>query len=559
MFARAPRFKCCWPWRQSLVAKVWRLGQHRTAGLVIAAVTAGVLWACRLPSIGFLSDDPAQLMDWACGTAPPVSAWWHCEYNEYYRPLAALVLRLEYLVWGMDAAGYRLTNLALHVSSAVCVLYIASRLGLRHHAALLASLLFAYNPGHIIGVLSVAGVINTLCSMLCLAALATHLRAQETRPIWYAVSLSAFAAALLSKENAVSLPFLILALHLLVMRGGWRATVVAVVPYLAVLAGYLGLRYWLFGHLPLVAMAHRNNDPWLMLTNTVLYAGTSLSPWGLHGFKVIFRGNLELLSVLCVAVLVGSATAAMIWRRRLTRTHLFWVAWFGLTLAPAVRLYSPWNSYLPAVGTSMLLAMLAFSAGISWWSRIRRGTVYAWLAVAVCYQFVYQTDWIRASALAEAVITEATRAVEDEQGPWYLAGIPAEYRDVPVFGGPWGIDGALRFRGITGVLPTVLPAVHYESLDSGTMAEVDGVRSILLRVQSESSFFRLNELNILSREVEPSVGYAFAVGPYAAKVVGSNDQGQPSALELVPTAPIPPARVLTWNGSRLVPAAQAKL
>lgn len=533
-------------------------GAQRSLLLAVAMV-AGAVWAYRLHGIGFLSDDFVQLLDWATDAAPPVTTWFSREYCGYYRPLSALAWRLEYLLWGMDAGGYRLVNLALHGGCASCLFYVARQGGLRPRVALVAALFFACNPGHIIGVLSVSGVAGTLCAVLYMASLAAHLRAGEGGRAWYAVSLTAFAAALLAKETAASLPVLILALHLLVRRNGLRQALYSVGPYFAVLAGYLGLRYWLFGHLPQVALAHKSTDPWTIVTNMVLYGGTTVSPWGLDWLKPAFRGNCGLLAVAGVVALAAGLGSAVLLRRRLQRAHLFWAVWFGLTLAPVVRLYSPWNSYLPAAGAGILLATWLYHPGLGWWPRIGRCMAHLWLAAAVAFQFVYQTEWIRASDLCERVVAAAARVAAEERGPWYLAGVPAEYRGVPVFGGPWGIEGALRLKAKEGVLPTVLPTVHYGRLEAGTAAQVDSSGHITLRLENESDFFRLNEVSVLSRESIPAVGFVFSAGPYAARVAGISSQRQPSVLEIVPAGIGGLPRVLTWDGTRLVAASQPAL
>src|SRR5262249_40398640 len=49
-------------------------------------------------------------------------------YMENYRPLTWVTFGLDYLLWGMDPAGYHLTSLLLHAINAVIFYFLALRL-----------------------------------------------------------------------------------------------------------------------------------------------------------------------------------------------------------------------------------------------------------------------------------------------------------------------------------------------------------------------------------------------------------------------------------------------
>ena len=48
--------------------------------------------------------------------------------TDTYVPLAWMTLGLDYLLWGMNPAGYHLTNLLLHTANAVVLYFIGRRL-----------------------------------------------------------------------------------------------------------------------------------------------------------------------------------------------------------------------------------------------------------------------------------------------------------------------------------------------------------------------------------------------------------------------------------------------
>ncbi|HEX9418402.1 MAG TPA: hypothetical protein VGA81_05065, partial [Methylomirabilota bacterium] len=154
----------------------------------------------------------------------------------HYVPLTWVSFGLDYLVWGMDPFGYHLTNLALHAANAALFFLVAvrllalaspalavDRLGLRV-AALAAALLFSVHPLRVESVAWATERRDVLCGFFYLLAALSYLRAANyllvkdararSRRVWYAATIAAGAAAMLSKSMAVSLPAILLLLDL---------------------------------------------------------------------------------------------------------------------------------------------------------------------------------------------------------------------------------------------------------------------------------------------------------------------------------------------------------
>lgn len=148
------------------------------------------------------------------------------------RPLVALSLALDHALWGLDPFGFRLTNLALHGLTALALLG-AIGAGLRLAGsgaralplAVSATLLWAVHPLHTGALHHVIYRNEVLAGLFYLLALQAALRLFE-RPrarSWAVLCVLATAAAMASKELAVSLPLAVLALDRLYGAGGWRA------------------------------------------------------------------------------------------------------------------------------------------------------------------------------------------------------------------------------------------------------------------------------------------------------------------------------------------------
>jgi protein O-mannosyl-transferase len=183
----------------------------------------------------------------------------------YYRPLMILSFSLDHAVWGLNAAGYHLTNVLGHVLNALLACLVFRRL-LRREAALGGALLFAVHPVH---TASVAYVTNRL-DVICLAFLLTAFllltpgpsAAADVRPRWgrLTAGLLAFALALFAKETAIVLPALLI-LYAVAARPSqehrwWRAyrySAYAVPATIAIGIGYLALRRHVVGAMGLEA------------------------------------------------------------------------------------------------------------------------------------------------------------------------------------------------------------------------------------------------------------------------------------------------------------------
>lgn len=151
-------------------------------------------------------------------------------------PLTWMTLGLDYVIWGMDPAGYHLTSLVLHVLTAVVLYFVLLRLlraaqgsgepnatALRL-GALFGALLFSVHPLRVESVAWVTERRDVLSGLFSVLTVLAYLRAWDTRDgerlgrRWYLLSLGFFVCALLSKAMAVTLPFVLLLLDLYPLR-----------------------------------------------------------------------------------------------------------------------------------------------------------------------------------------------------------------------------------------------------------------------------------------------------------------------------------------------------
>lgn len=205
-----------------------------------AALVALIAFTAFLPTLGadFVTwDDNRNFLDNPAyrGLGWPQLHWmWTSFHMGHYVPLTWMTLGLDYVLWGMNPAGYHLQNLLLHTINAVLVYLLARRIlptagserrsegaGGVTAAAVAAALLFAIHPLRVESVAWITERRDMLSLLFCLTSVLLYLRYAGSdrvgRP-WYLLSLLAFVCALLSKATSVSIPVVLLLLNIYPLR-----------------------------------------------------------------------------------------------------------------------------------------------------------------------------------------------------------------------------------------------------------------------------------------------------------------------------------------------------
>ena len=166
---------------------------------LLAALAVLFLAWLALPGT-FAFDDHSLFVDPAVVPADAFRQWLRLEQT---RPLTYVTFWADYHLWGHNPAGFRFTNLLIHLACAA-LLYASARRLFDPAVALAATAVFALHPLAHEPLLYVFARSSSLAALFCLLALLLWLR---DRP-WPA--LAAFALALLAKEEWVAFPFVLL-------------------------------------------------------------------------------------------------------------------------------------------------------------------------------------------------------------------------------------------------------------------------------------------------------------------------------------------------------------
>jgi tetratricopeptide (TPR) repeat protein len=171
-----------------------------------------VVFFIYLPAIrgGFVWDDDSFLTE-----NPLIKAgnglfrfWFTTEPPDYF-PLTSTMLWLEWRLFSMNAAGYHIVNVLLHILSALLIWLVLDRL--KVPGGWLAALIFAIHPVNVESVAWITQHKSTLPMVLYLLSLLLYLKFEKTKqPRDYVFSLGVFLSALLSKTSVIMLPLVLL-------------------------------------------------------------------------------------------------------------------------------------------------------------------------------------------------------------------------------------------------------------------------------------------------------------------------------------------------------------
>lgn len=294
------------------------------------------------------------------GTLP----WWtdYTHRIDYFRPLAERIIHAEWALFKGNPVGYRITNLIWFALGLLAVNHLFFRVGQDKLRAGLATFLVGVSQS---AALPVTWISNSTDLFVLLAvsvsAVAYWKTIREGRLVWMAPAVIAFAAALLCKEVAIALAFIVAGHEILrrfqpsaVHR---RATALLAGSLVAVASVYLVSYLW--------------SRPWVMaaagggsIGNKLYHCGTAvllnLSVWtiGMPVDLLLVGTEGQRLAVAGLAAVIVFIVA-----RGLRRTVAgdagvpFFLLWAMLFMAPTLAIHTSARTlFLATVGWAYILS-----------------------------------------------------------------------------------------------------------------------------------------------------------------------------------------------------------
>jgi hypothetical protein len=410
----------------------------------------------------FLSDDFVQIGKVLHGD---FSVAWGQAHGGFFRPLFILSYLIDSRIWHDRPFGYHLTNILIHALNSFLVFKFGLRLfqNLKFPAKLIkaaigaAAVLFLLHPSHTEAVTWISGRADLLATLFCLATLwcyCAYVDGRRSACLILAFALGAMA--LLAKESAICLPFLILIVGLYRSRG--RRVLVEFGAFGVILIAFILLRAFFLGSIVggYGTGQHLNFAPGWIRDRLLEAVARSVLPavpaaWSWFLFKPL-RSPLFILIALAI---LGSLAGAIVFRRRLyeaserkrqNRLLLLLVSLFLLALLPVINLrlslYETWGErflYLPTVFSCLLIGYLSIML-------IRNQTIWIILLISALGLYswrLYAANrlWREAAQLTSSIKDDL--AASSSQKHLTILNAPDNLRGVPVFHN--GLPEALQF------------------------------------------------------------------------------------------------------------------
>ncbi len=319
------------------------------------------------PLVGFTYDDVPLILD-----NPFIRDWHNLPVLlQGGRPVRALTLMLDYAVWGLDPVGYHLTNLFLHLVAGLLGFRLLKELFQNRWIALAASFLFIVHPVNTEAVLGITHRKEMLAMIFLLLAFFLYIRKGRSWP-GYLLSLASYVLALLSKQVALALPFLLIAHELIISRSEkplYKRLITILpfflVPALAFLLVFPDFR--LFSRFKPPDFADLRY-PMILATSIecyVSYLKLSFFPFHLSVDHVVPVSDsiLEPRLFLALALIIISVASGILLSRK-KPVLSFGIFWFLINLLPVMNIV-PSNTflaerylYIPCLGICLFLAGL---------------------------------------------------------------------------------------------------------------------------------------------------------------------------------------------------------
>ncbi|MEE9519683.1 MAG: tetratricopeptide repeat protein [bacterium] len=296
-----------------------------------------------------------------------------------YRPLQNFSYLISYMLFGLNAGGHHIFNVALHSLNTALVFVVLRRLTSDKAVSIVGAVAFAVHPIHMEAV-QVSGLrADLLSTLFFLISLLCHSRLrdrpQDAPRVWAGLSAVSYFLSCAGKEIGVTVPLMALfldarsgRLKMLLRRDGIR-------PYFGygvAAALYAWLHFGLFSNVH-QGDAYLGGSPLAAMLTTgrifVSYLGRLLLPINIRpDYLITPSTGLDVASAGAWAFLGALAVIAWLARRRWPIFTLGLV-WLGVTLLPVANLVPIRNPiadrylYLPSIGFCAIFGWAAVAGG----------------------------------------------------------------------------------------------------------------------------------------------------------------------------------------------------
>jgi Flp pilus assembly protein TadD len=346
--------------------------------IVLTLVTLAVYWQAH--RFGFTNYDDNFLVfensRIQSGITCEALRWaFTTKHGDLWNPFLWLSFMADYQLYGLNAGGYHITNLILHVFSALMLFWFFHRATRALWPSAFVAAVFALHPLHVESVAWVTERKDVLSAFFWMLTLCFYLwYAEKPAAKRYLLVLAGLFCALMSKAMAVTLPAVMILLDYWPLRrfdtrkGSrflWQVREKA--PFFILSAVFSATAFYVQYVMPskrLVKSALLPLD--YRIVNAAVSFATYLEKtfWPhdmavFYPFGISFTAQQIIVSVLLIAVV---SVAVVMKAKRLPYLFVGWL-WFVITILPVIKIVQIGNDamadryhYLPSIGISVMVA-----------------------------------------------------------------------------------------------------------------------------------------------------------------------------------------------------------
>jgi len=294
-----------------------------------------------------------------------------------YRPLRYVSYAVDYRIFGMNPAGFRLMNIIYHTVSVLALFWALKMFGLTKRAAFAAALIFAVHPVNTDAVAYISGRRDVLMGLFYILSIGCFFRFYRTvspaeravsgsvKKQWWMLVLSLvfMVVSIMSKEMGATIPlvFIMYAAYkdgAALLKKPWFYFVAMVFLLLFSFFAFLTISGGGSALVSLEGIRFHGNSPevhYLTAATIFLhYLKLTVFPWKLildnAGYPLVLDWNFEVFfSILSIFVLVFLVWSLLTTSRknktnstaeRLETRHgiAFWIVFFIVSLAPVLQI-----------------------------------------------------------------------------------------------------------------------------------------------------------------------------------------------------------------------------
>jgi protein O-mannosyl-transferase len=295
-------------------------------------------------------------------------------YDRMYRPLQMLSYYLDYNIWALNPAGFRFSNILLHLLNSILVFYLLILIFNRRLLAAASSVLFLVHPVHVSTVAYISARGDLLSAFFILACCILFLKFLGSKNYaFYFLSILTAALAFLSRENALLIIFFLMLIISVCPKD--KAKLKHLAGFFVLSAVYFAVRFIIFGQSGLATHVNYINGA-LSLVNffniICRYILLLLWPVNLRMFNsTVFISQLSIpVLLLSISGLILILIAVLKWQKVKQAPPVlgFSLFWFLLGIIPV---YFYFDAY-PALGRALMaeswlyLPSIGFCAGLAY-------------------------------------------------------------------------------------------------------------------------------------------------------------------------------------------------